>query len=88
MAYDIYSAVGNRIRARLILCLLEKPKNVTELIKNCGLAQSAVSQHLSKLRLAGIVTAEKRGKEIYYTLKKRKAAEASKILHSLEQEVL
>jgi len=87
MVYDIYSAFGNQIRTKLMLCLASKPKNVTELISNCGLAQSAVSQHLAKLKLSGLVETKKEGKEVYYSLKYKKAAEIAKLLISLEKAV-
>jgi DNA-binding transcriptional ArsR family regulator len=87
MKSDIYSVLGNQIRSKLILCLSQKPKNVTELISNCGLAQSAVSQHLTKLKQSGIVRTKKDGKEIYYSLKYKKAADIVKLIMSLEKEV-
>jgi DNA-binding transcriptional ArsR family regulator len=87
MAYDLYSAFGNKIRTKLVLCLAQKAKNVTELISTCGLAQSAISQHLAKLKLSGLVETKKEGKEVYYSLKYKKAAEISKLLISLEKEV-
>lgn len=53
----------------LILCqLIEKERSVTELTKIVGLSQSAVSQHLAKMRQAKLVTAEKRGQMVYYRL--------------------
>lgn len=88
MTYDVYSAFGNSVRVKLILCLSRGHKNVTELISTCGLSQSAVSQHLTKLREAGIVDAKKEGKEVWYSLTYKKAAEISRLLLSLEQEVL
>ncbi len=88
MTYDIYSAFGNQIRAKLILCLAKKPKNVTELISTCHLSQSAVSQHLSKLKKSGIVKTKKEGKEVWYSLKYKKAADISSLLMSLEKEVV
>ena len=42
----------NEVRAKLFLCLSLKPKNVTEMIQTCGLEQSEVSQHLTKLKSA------------------------------------
>lgn len=87
MSHDIYSAFGNQIRTKLIFCLSKKPKNVTELIENCKLSQSAVSQHLSKLRKSGIVETVKLGQTIEYSLKYKKAAEISSLLLSLEQEL-
>lgn len=86
MAVDIYSAFGNQIRNKLLLCLANKPKNVSQLIGNCGLAQSAVSQHLAKLKKSRLVETKKDGKEIYYSLKNKKAAEISKLLMILEKE--
>lgn len=88
MTDDIYSAFGNQIRTKLVLCLAKKPKNVTELIQTCGLSQSAVSQHLGKLKKSGIVKTKKNGKAVWYSLKYKKAATISKLLLSLEQEVL
>lgn len=85
---DVYTAIGNKVRAKLLLCLFHKSKNVTELIQICGLAQSAVSQHLAKLKKAGLVRAKKVGQEVYYSLTSPKAAEVSRALQSLEEEVL
>lgn len=87
MTHDIYSAFGNRVRTKLILCLSHGSKNVTELIASCTLSQSAVSQHLGKLKQSGLVKAEKEGKEVFYSLAYKKAAEISRLLISLEQEV-
>jgi DNA-binding transcriptional ArsR family regulator len=88
MTHDVYSAFGNHIRTKLVLCLAKRTKNVTELIQTCGLSQSAVSQHLGKLKKSGIVETKKDGKTVWYSLKYKKAAEISRLLLSLEQEVL
>lgn len=88
MKQTIYSVFGNQVRTKFILCLEQKPKNVSELMATCKLSQSAVSQHLSKLKQAGLVNVQKKGKEVWYSLKHSKAAQVSKLLLSLEQEVL
>jgi len=88
MIYSVYSALGNEVRVKLLLCLSKKAKNVTELIHTCGLAQSAVSQHLTKLKLAKLVGTKKEGKEIMYFLTYKKAAEISRLLQLLQKEVL
>ena len=88
MTNNVYSAVGNQVRTKLILCLAKMTKNVTELVQTCGLSQSAVSQHLCKLKKSGIVETKKDGKEVWYSLKYKKAAQVSRLLLSLEQEVL
>jgi ArsR family transcriptional regulator len=73
---------------KIILCLARKQKNVSQLIQSCALSQSAVSQHLLKLKKSGIVEAKKDGKEVWYSLKYKKAADISRLLQKLEQEVL
>jgi ArsR family transcriptional regulator, virulence genes transcriptional regulator len=87
MSADIYSVFGSQVRTKLVLCLAEKRKNVSEMISICGLSQSAVSQHLDKLKQSGIVRTEKVGKEVFYSLKYKKAAHISRLLLSLEQAV-
>lgn len=87
MSYDLYSAIGNGVRVKLLLCLRRKAKSVTELIETCGLSQSAVSQHLAKLKSAGLVTTDRSGKQIRYSLKYKKAAYVCKSLLELEKEV-
>ncbi len=87
MKFDVYSAFGNQIRTKLILCLSNKPKNVTELIQSCNLSQSAISQHLSKLKKAGIAKSTKLGQTVLYSLKQPKAAKISALLLELEEEL-
>ena len=74
MQNDIVSAFSNPVRLKLLCCLSKGKKNVHELIGNCGLAQSAVSQHLMKLKKAGLVKDEKNGKYVFYSLVHPKAA--------------
>lgn len=74
---QIFSIFANKTRLKLLVCLSQGEKNVTELIKNCGLSQSAVSQHLEKMRSTGIVSTRREGKEIIYSLIDPKAADIS-----------
>jgi ArsR family transcriptional regulator, virulence genes transcriptional regulator len=53
----------------LILCqLLSAERSVGELAEAVALSQSALSQHLAKMREAGLVDCEKRGQMVYYRL--------------------
>lgn len=52
-------------------CLLSGPKNVSGLIGDCDLSQSAVSQHLKKLRDIGVITCSNVGRERLYALTNR-----------------
>lgn len=51
----------------VLLCrLLESECSVGELAAYVGLAQSAASQHLAKLRAEGVVATRREGQTIYY----------------------
>ncbi len=63
-----------------ILCCLKKKRTVNQLIKVCNLSQSAVSQHLEKLREANLVITEKKGRFIFYQLKNQLAGKIAKQL--------
>jgi DNA-binding transcriptional ArsR family regulator len=53
----------------LILCnLVATERSVGELSEMVDLSQSALSQHLAKMRLAGLVESEKKGQMVFYRL--------------------
>ncbi|MFC2077028.1 ArsR/SmtB family transcription factor [candidate division KSB1 bacterium] len=45
------------------------PLTVSEIGDCCSVDLSVVSRHLGKLREAGILSAERRGKEVYYSVR-------------------
>ena len=68
----------------LCLChLIEKPMSVGTLVDTVGISQSAMSQHLAKLRQQGLVAAEHRGQEVYYQIVSAEAKAIIKTLHEL-----
>ena len=67
------------------LCILrgltkEGESNVTYMQGCMDIPQSTISQHLSKLRLAGLVKDERRGTEVFYSVS---SGEARKIVNQL-----
>ena len=53
----------------LILCnLIESERCVGDLEKDLNSSQSALSQHLSKMRDKGIVKSEKQGQHVFYSI--------------------
>lgn len=60
--------IGNASRYRIVEALGKGPKTVNQLAHAVKLAQPAVSQHLKVLRESGIVTDERCGKEVRYSL--------------------
>ncbi len=87
MEYPVLNALSNSIRLKLLCCLAKDKKNVQELINTCGLAQSAVSQHLKKLKKAGLVKDEKEGKFVYYSLTNSNVSKIANSLNDFIKEV-
>jgi DNA-binding transcriptional ArsR family regulator len=57
----------------MALCCCQK-LTVSEIVAATDVAQPTVSHHLKILKSAGLVTAERRGKEVYYTLNQERLA--------------
>lgn len=80
MAVSLLKALSNENRLMVICALYQSEKNVGELESIVGLSQSALSQHLARLRKDGLVNTRRDAQTIYYSLND-KATEA--ILHCL-----
>ncbi|MBP7063478.1 metalloregulator ArsR/SmtB family transcription factor [Ferrovibrio sp.] len=67
----------------LVLCLLvEGEASVGALAERVGLSQSALSQHLQKLRDDGLVATRREGQSIHYRLADAKVTALIALLHS------
>ena len=68
-ASRLLKALSNESRL-LVLCFLTEAGELSagELTERVGLSQSALSQHLAKLRLARIVTTRQEGTRVFYRL--------------------
>jgi DNA-binding transcriptional ArsR family regulator len=64
----IFKALGHPSRLSMAEALREGEKRVCELQEHVGADMSTISKHLTVLRNAGIVTSQKRGTNIYYSL--------------------
>ena len=60
--------LGDKTRLRLLRLLAERPLTVGQMAVVLGVSQSAVSQHLAKLRHAGFVAEERQGQQVLYHL--------------------
>jgi ArsR family transcriptional regulator len=65
---ELFSALGDTSRIRIIALLSEAEMNVGELADHVGLTQSAVSHHLRHLRQMRLVRTRKDGRRVYYHL--------------------
>ena len=64
----IFKALGHPSRLLMVDALLDGEKCVCDLQALVGDDMSTVSKHLAVLREAGVVTDEKRGKQVFYRL--------------------
>ena len=67
-ATRLLTAMANPKRLLILCNLLEREMNVTELGDRVGLAQSPLSQHLSKLRAWDFVKTRRDGQQVHYSL--------------------
>jgi DNA-binding transcriptional ArsR family regulator len=65
-AVRVLKLLADPTRLRLVQALLHGEHAVSELAEHVGARQAAVSQHLAKLRWAGLVTSRRDGNRIYY----------------------
>ena len=60
--------IGNASRYRIVEALFKGPRTVGQLVKTVRQSQPLVSQHLKTLKECNIVTDERRGQEVIYSL--------------------
>ncbi len=78
--------IGSVPRYRIVEALFQGPKTVSELGKKTKLSQPLVSQHLRVLKETGLVTDERRGQEVLYTLDSKHTIELlKKLVEELSQ---
>lgn len=80
----LLKAMGNE-RRLVILCQLvaHGEMSVGAMAEKIGLGQSALSQHLAKMREEGIVTTRREGQTIWYRVTDGRVEELMAILHRL-----
>ncbi|MEL7609020.1 MAG: metalloregulator ArsR/SmtB family transcription factor [Bacillota bacterium] len=66
---EFLKALAHPVRLCILRMLLDGSSNVTQMNCCIGASQSNLSQHLAKLRSAGIVKGTREGAEIYYSIK-------------------
>jgi len=65
---ELFSALGDASRIRIIAALTVSEMNVGELADLIGISHSAVSHHMRHLRQMRLVRARKEGRHVYYQL--------------------
>ena len=82
-AAELLRLLGHEARLMVLCQLLEGEHAAGELQQGSGLSQSALSQHLARLREAGLVETRREAQTIYYSLADPKAARVLETLAAL-----
>ncbi|GAA1069592.1 metalloregulator ArsR/SmtB family transcription factor [Kitasatospora nipponensis] len=69
VAAEVLGLLADRTRLALLRRLADGEADVTTLTEACQAARPSVSQHLAKLRLAGLVSTRKEGRRVVYALR-------------------
>lgn len=79
---DILKTIGHPVRIKIIETLLDNQQCVSNIWGCLDLPQSTVSQHLSLLRIKGIVRHERCGSKVKYSVTDRRIEEIIKLIKS------
>ena len=82
-AESLLKMLANQHRLLILCSLLQGPKSVSQLNDAIALSQSALSQHLAKLRYLGLVSTEKVGQQVFYTIVSDEVLAVMKTLYEI-----
>ncbi|MCT8975836.1 metalloregulator ArsR/SmtB family transcription factor [Clostridium sp. CX1] len=78
---ELLKVLAHPVRLCIVNGLLQKGRCNVSYMQNClGVPQSTISQHLQKLRSAGIIEGERNGLEINYSVCSKTAEALVKLL--------
>lgn len=82
-AAALLKTLGHECRLLIMCNLLDGEKTVTQLNQQVPLSQSALSQHLARLRNEGLVSIRKEAQMVYYSLRSEKVERVIGLLHDM-----
>jgi len=84
---EICKIFSNASRVEILVALRNNPQTVSAIVKNTGLNQSVVSQHLAILRNKNIVETEKKGSWVTYKIKYPEIMNAFNIMRGVTKKI-
>lgn len=85
---EICGGLADPSRIMILYTLAQSPRNVTELSSELNMPQPLVSRHLKVLRERGMVTSERRGTTVTYSLGDGRLIEALDLLRAVMRDGL
>ena len=83
IAVSLLKALSNEKRLLIVCALYKGEKSVGELEEIIGLSQSALSQHLARLRRDRLVNTRREAQTIYYSMDDAATNEVLKCLYDI-----
>lgn len=83
---EVFRTIASQKRLEIIQLLRSRELTVSEITDMLGISQTNVSQHLSELRRAKIVTVRKEGTSSHYRLADKRIAQACELIKTFLQD--
>jgi ArsR family transcriptional regulator len=81
-AAETLRVVSHPARLRIVEILVDGERSVTEIQDALGITQSQTSQHLSNMRVRGVLKCRKDGNMVYYSIAN---PDVVKVIHCIRQ---
>ena len=81
-AAETLRVVSHPARLRIVEILVDGERSVTEIQDSLGITQSQTSQHLSNMRVRGVLKCRKDGNMVYYSIAN---PDVVKVIHCIRQ---
>lgn len=65
---DLFKAISNQTRIKILYALKQEPLTVTEISKKLNMSQSAISHQLKELKVVRLVKNHREGRQMIYEL--------------------
>lgn len=84
----VCQALADPKRILILYALADKPRYVSELAATLNIPQPTISRHLKVLRERSLVTAEREGASVFYSLTDKRVVEALDLLRAVLADTL
>lgn len=83
----VFAALGDETRLRLIARLCDEgPLSIAKLTTGFGVTRQAITKHLATLAEAGLVSAQRKGRESLWELEPRRLADAQRWFEQISRQ--
>jgi ArsR family transcriptional regulator len=84
----VCQALSDPTRLQILYALHEKPRNVTAMAKTLNIPQSTISRHLAVLRQRSLVTSQRNGMTVTYSLSDSRVIEVLDLMRAVLRDIL